>query len=213
MARTWVDRWNPDLGELEDSLRLADPDVVHIQFNFGFFELERMAELIERQLEHRAVVMTLHRTKDIEIEGGLVSLRSIRPTLGRVDRLIVHQEADARILADMGLTDNVSVIPVGSAPPPDISPAEVRKALGLGTRPVIGTFGFLLPHKGTLELLGVVDALRAEFPDICLLALCARYPLPFRMNTNSVSGRRSRLGGWPTTSCWSATICPTTWAA
>ena len=178
VARTWVDRWNPDLGELEDSLRLADPDVVHIQFNFGFFELERMAELIERQLEHRAVVVTLHRTNDIEIEGGLVSLRSIRPTLGRVDRLIVHQEADARILADMGLTDNVSVMPVGSAPPPDISPAEVRKALGLGTRPVIGTFGFLLPHKGTLELLGVVDALRAEFPDICLLALCARYPLP-----------------------------------
>jgi glycosyltransferase involved in cell wall biosynthesis len=40
----------------------------------------------------------------------------------------------------------------------------------------VGTFGFLLPHKGTLELLRAVDALRAEFPDILLLALCARYP-------------------------------------
>jgi glycosyltransferase involved in cell wall biosynthesis len=48
--------------------------------------------------------------------------------------------------------------------------------LRLGSRPVIGTFGFLLPHKGTLELVRAIDALRPEFPDICLLALCARYP-------------------------------------
>ena len=40
----------------------------------------------------------------------------------------------------------------------------------------MGTFGFLLPHKGTLELLRAVDKLRAEFPDVLLLALCARYP-------------------------------------
>ena len=38
--------------------------------------------------------------------------------------------------------------------------------LGLGDRPVIGTFGFLLPHKGTLELVEAVDSLRTEFPDI-----------------------------------------------
>ena len=40
----------------------------------------------------------------------------------------------------------------------------------------MGTFGFLLPHKGTLELVEAVDQLRATHPDILLLALCARYP-------------------------------------
>jgi glycosyltransferase involved in cell wall biosynthesis len=176
VTRAWLNRWNPELGELDGVLGLADPDVVHIQFNFGFYELDSLAGLMTRQLEQRAVVMTLHRTRDIEIDGDLVSLRSIRSTLERVDRLIVHQESDAQLLADIGLSANVSVVPMGTEPPPEISPEQAREMLGLGTRPVIGTFGFLLPHKGTLELIGVVDALRAEFPDICLLALCAHYP-------------------------------------
>ena len=52
----------------------------------------------------------------------------------------------------------------------------MRAALDLGTRPVVGTFGFLLPHKGTFELVEAIDDLRSEFPDILLLALCAGYP-------------------------------------
>ena len=171
-----MSRWAPELGELDNALDMSDPDVVHVQFNFGFFELGLLSGLIQRQLERRAVVMTLHRTRDIDIEGELVSLRSIASTLQKVDRLIVHQASDARILDDMGLSANVSVVPMGTARPPEVSHAEARKMLGLGSRPVIGTFGFLLPHKGTLDLVRVVDSLRDEFPDICLLALCAHYP-------------------------------------
>jgi glycosyltransferase involved in cell wall biosynthesis len=175
VRRAWVNRWEPQLDELNGLLWMSDPDVVHIQFNFGFFELDRLAGLIQSQLQQRAVVMTFHRIRDIEIDGELVKLSSIRETLERVDRLIVHQESDARILAEIGLS-NVSVVPMGTAPPPEVSHRAAREMLGLGERPVIGTFGFLLPHKGTLELIGVVDSLRKEFPDICLLALCARYP-------------------------------------
>ena len=79
-------------------------------------------------------------------------------------------------LAEIGLQDNVTVVPIGAAAPPEVSPSEVRAALELGSRPVVGTFGFLLPHKGTLELVKALDPLRAEFPDLLLLALCARYP-------------------------------------
>ena len=43
-------------------------------------------------------------------------------------------------------------------------------------RPVIGTFGFLLPHKGTLELIRAVDLLRQDRPDILLLAPSALHP-------------------------------------
>jgi glycosyltransferase involved in cell wall biosynthesis len=174
--RNWIDRWHPDLGALRESLRLSDADVVHFQFNFGFFELSRLAQLIEGELETRGVVVTLHRTKDATIDGEVVSLSSIKATLERVDRLIVHQVDDARVLAGMGLSENVTVVPLGASSPPAISSTEARTALGLGTRPVIGTFGFLLPHKGTLELVRAVGVLRDEFPDICLLALCAHYP-------------------------------------
>jgi glycosyltransferase involved in cell wall biosynthesis len=176
VLRSWVDRWQPDLRGLEEALRLSDADVAHFQFNFGFFELSRLAQLIERQLETRGVVVTLHRTKDITIDGEVVSLSSIKATLEQVDRLIVHQVDDAHVLADMGLLDNVTVVPLGASAPPSISPAEARAALGLGTQPVVGTFGFLLPHKGTLELVRALGALKEEFPDICLLALCAHYP-------------------------------------
>jgi glycosyltransferase involved in cell wall biosynthesis len=176
VLRCWVDRWHPDLGGLQEAVRLSDADVVHFQFNFGFFELSRWAQLIERELETRGVVVTFHRTKDATIDGEVVSLSSIKSTLERVDRLIVHQADDARVLADMGLSENVTVVPLGASAPPSVSPSEARAALGLGTRPVVGTFGFLLPHKGTLDLVRAVGALREEYPDICLLALCAHYP-------------------------------------
>jgi glycosyltransferase involved in cell wall biosynthesis len=176
VVRTWRNRWEPELDELEKALRLSTAEVVHVQFNFGFYEFQRMAALIERQLEHRGVVLTLHRTLDYDDRGELLSLRQIGSTLAKVDRLIVHQQSDADYLAEMGLTHNVAIVPIGAAPPVPMSPQEVRSALKLGPRPIVGTFGFLLPHKGTLELLQAVDGIREEFPDVLLLALCARYP-------------------------------------
>lgn len=176
VVRTWKDRWSPELGGLEDALLVSEADVLHVQFNFGFFEFGHLARLLDRQIDRRGVVLTMHRTLDYDDRGDLLTLRQIGDTLRRVDQLIVHQESDARYLADMGIEDNVTLVPIGSAPPPDLTPGEVRDSLGVGDRPVVGTFGFLLPHKGTLELVEAVDLLRAERPDILLLALCARYP-------------------------------------
>jgi glycosyltransferase involved in cell wall biosynthesis len=176
VVRTWKDRWTPELGTLEDALLVSEADVLHVQFNFGFFEFGHLAELLERQLDRRGVVVTMHRTLDYDDRGDLLTLRQIRDTLARVDQLIVHQESDARYLAEMGIEDNVTLVPIGSAPTPDISPDQVREQLGLGDRPIVGTFGFLLPHKGTLELVEAVDQLRRTHPDILLVALCAQYP-------------------------------------
>ena len=176
VVRVWKDRWTPDLDDLDDALLTTDADVVHFQFNFGFFEFDHLAELIERQLPRRGVVLTMHRTLDYDDRGELLSLVSIAGTLRRADHLIVHQAADARYLADMGIEDNVSLVPIGVAPAPPVTYDEVRSTLAVGDRPIVGTFGFLLPHKGTLELVDAVDALRSEFPDILLLAQCAGYP-------------------------------------
>jgi glycosyltransferase involved in cell wall biosynthesis len=178
VVRAWTNRWKPDLNELEAAINFYDPEVIHIQFNFGFFELSNMAEFLENQIDRRGVVMTLHRTKDTVIDGEHVSLGSIKSILEQVDRLIVHQESDAMTLAQFGLTSNVTVVPHGAAAPSKVTHDEARKALGLGSWPVIATYGFLLPHKGILELLEVIDSLRSEFPDICLVAVCARFPDP-----------------------------------
>jgi glycosyltransferase involved in cell wall biosynthesis len=178
VVRCWTSVGRPELTRLEAALDLSSADVVHVQFNFGFFDLSHLAELIERELERRAVVMSLHRTRDIEISGVPVSLSAVTATLKRVDQLIVHQPADVRVLAEMGVVDNVRVIPLGCPAPPPVTAAEARAALGLDDRPVIATFGFLLPHKGILELLDVLNDLRSDNPQLHLMALCALHPDP-----------------------------------
>ncbi len=178
VSRTWRDRWSPDLTELSQALLVSEADVVHVQMNFGFFEFGHLAEVVEQELDRRAVVVTLHRTLDYDDRGTLLTLRQMAPTLARADRLIVHQASDAEALAGMGLVDNVRLVPLGALGPPERSSEDVRRALGVDGRPVVGTFGFLLPHKGTRDLVEAVDLLRREHPDLLLLALCARYPHP-----------------------------------
>ena len=194
VTRCWTNRWDPDLSDLDSALNQSDTDVVHIQFNFGFFELGHLARLIDRQVEQRGVVVTLHRTKDIEIDGVLVSLSEIRSSLARADRLIVHQEADAERLRAIGLADNLQIVAQGAGLASAVSSSQVRSVAGLGNRPVIATFGFLLPHKGFLELLDLIESLRSEFPDICLLAPCARHPDDDSGFENLVLARIEDLG-------------------
>jgi glycosyltransferase involved in cell wall biosynthesis len=55
---------------------------------------------------------------------------------------------------------------------PPVEPA-LRRAWGVRFDPAIATFGFLLPHKGILELLSAVAELRSRYPSIGLLAQCA----------------------------------------
>jgi glycosyltransferase involved in cell wall biosynthesis len=176
VVRDWNSRWVPSLDDLHADLELAEPEVVHFQFNFAFFELAHLAALIRRQLSSRTVVVTLHRTSEAVIEGSLVGLHDIASTLQSVDRIIVHQQSDVDRLAGMGIAENVTLIHMGTPAPPVVDRTAVRDALGIDDRPVIGAFGFLLPHKGTLELVAVVDSLRAEMPGVHLLAMCARHP-------------------------------------
>ncbi len=117
VVRTWKNRWEPELEALEDALVVSSADVVHVQFNFGFFEFDRMATFIERELGRRGVVVTMHRTLDYDDRGELLSVRQIASTLQRVDRIIVHQQSDADYLAAMDVATNVSVIPIGAELP------------------------------------------------------------------------------------------------
>jgi glycosyltransferase involved in cell wall biosynthesis len=112
------------------------------------------------------------------IDAATVSLSDIRRSLLAVDRLIVHQQADADNLARFGITENVALIEQGTPQAPTVSRSQVRKAMGLDQLPVVATFGFLLPHKGTLSLIEMLDHLRDEIPDLQVLALTALHPDP-----------------------------------
>jgi glycosyltransferase involved in cell wall biosynthesis len=175
--RCWRSYWEPDLSELERALDRSTADILHVQFNFGFFELHHLASLLESELARRPVVVTLHRSTDALAGDGHVSLAAIRPTLEKVDRVVVHQQRDADILASLGINARVEVVAHG-APRRVVHPdrRELRRALGLGSRPVIATFGFLLPHKGTRELIKAVDIIRRSTPDVLLVSVSAIHP-------------------------------------
>lgn len=148
-------------------------DAVHFQFNFGFFDLQQLAGIVrELKQSGKAVLITFHSTADTKVNGKLASLASISAVLRQVNLIFVHSQADQARLADLGIWENVRLIPHGTIQCPQEDSA-LRAELGIPFQPAIGTFGFLLPHKGLLELLQAVHLLRQEFPDLGLLAQCA----------------------------------------
>ena len=178
ITRCWRDRWMPDLSDLNRELDQSVADVIHLQFNYGFFELRHLGDFIRRQRDHKGVVITFHRTATAVIDGQEVALADIAEALALADALIVHQQDDVDNLAQVGLTANVVLIPQGSSEPLDVAPELIRQSLGLQDRRILSTFGFLLPHKGMLRLLEAVDLLRHERPDTTLLALTSLHPDP-----------------------------------
>ena len=179
VLRCWTNNRSCSIDRLTEALDASSADLVHIQHNFGFFSLPVLAELIEFEASRRPVVLTLHRTVPLDVGDGLESMGDIAAQLRLVDAVIVHQDADRRRLADVGVIDNVRVIPIGTDPPLTVDRAVSRRALGLpGGAFVIGTFGFLLPHKGLVPLVRAVAELRRRSIDARLVAACALHPDP-----------------------------------
>lgn len=173
-VRCWTTLADPDVEQLLDQLDASHSDICHIQFNFGFFTLADLARLIETQVSRRGVVITFHATICEDIPG--IDLADIADSLGKADLLVVHQEADRRHLESLGLR-NVTVIPIGAPTGSLPTRAETRRAMGIDEdRLMVASFGFILPHKGTLELVRAMARVRSERPDALLLALCALHP-------------------------------------
>ena len=78
---------------------------------------------------------------------------------------MVHSNTDVENLKKLGITKNVVMIPHGIYPPPSKS-AQTLPVKGR----VMGTFGFLLPHKGQTQLVEAFDMLPGWDE---LLLLCA----------------------------------------
>ena len=200
--RNWNDRWHPDLGALGEALRLSDADVVHFQFNFGFFELSRLAQLIEHELETRGVVVTLHRTKDATIDGEVVSLSSIKATLERVDRLIVHQVDDAGTSSQTWGSRRMSPwCPSAPRHRPSSHPIEARAASGFWNSTGRWDVRIPLAPQGNARARTSRRQSARRVPghlpagSLCQVPGC-RSPT----NTRQRCGLKSIAKGWPTTS-------------
>src|SRR5262249_24439592 len=102
---------------------------------------------------------------------------------------------DMNRLKDMGIADNVTLfrVPYVPYPPEAIGQSPLRERTG--SRRVIASYGFFLPHKGLMELLEAFNNLVREGLDGHLLLIHAEYPdTPSREAIERCKARVTELG-------------------
>ena len=141
-------------------------DTVVIQHQPGLLRFSYLNQLLLKLSDMDVrVFITMHNTRDRSIIFPSKRIERVVDGLKSCSTVMVHTNADVENLKSLGLEDNVVMIPHGIYPPPsesaDTLPVEGR---------VMGTFGFLLPHKGQLELIEAFERLPGWDE---LLLLCA----------------------------------------
>jgi len=173
VIRCWQQGDTDTLGELSLAVETAGMDTLVIQFNYGFFDLPKLASFLDAQVTAgRTVVVEMHATTD-PAQVGHKRLADLVPALARCTRVLVHSLADMNRLKHQGLVHNVSLFPLGILDHPTQTP-PIRSEGQF----VLASYGFFLPHKGLLELMEAVLLLRAQGVAVLLKMVNAEYPAP-----------------------------------
>ncbi|MBJ63211.1 MAG: hypothetical protein CMB55_00235 [Euryarchaeota archaeon] len=141
-------------------------DTVVIQHQPGLLRFSYLNELLLKLADMNVkVFITMHNTRDRSIIFPSKRIERVVEGLKTCSTIMVHTNNDVQSLKKLGITENVVMIPHGIYPPPtkDAKPLPVNGK-------VMGTFGFLLPHKGQLELIQAFQRLPGWDE---LLLLCA----------------------------------------
>jgi glycosyltransferase involved in cell wall biosynthesis len=149
-------------------------DYVVIQHHAALISWEHLADLLQHPaMAARCVVVALHNTQDILTLSPWLR-QQLYVALRSVSRVVVHTPRDMALLHAFGL-DNLYRLAHGC---PAFAPSHPARDLPQQSAPLIGSSGFLLPHKGAQGLIRAVAALRDVWPDIRLRLVMAKYPLP-----------------------------------
>lgn len=159
-----------------ETLGALQPDVVVIQYHPAYFGWLAMEALIEEAQRQKAVVVvTLHNVRWLA-HPPLPERLSARRALEAVDRIIVHTVLDLNFLKHLGFIDNVVLIPQGVAVIDSLPPDRGVALAADG--PLIGCYGFFLPHKGIHALIEAFAEIRHAWPTARLRLVNAEYPAP-----------------------------------
>ena len=141
-------------------------DTVVIQHQPGLLRLAYLNELLLKLSEMEVkVFITMHNTRDRSVIFPSKRIEKVVEGLKTCSTVMVHSKADVENLEKLGIAANVAMIPHGIYPPP-LQSAETLPVNGR----VLGTFGFLLPHKGQIQLVEAFERLPGWDE---LLLLCA----------------------------------------
>lgn len=168
-----------DLTILCEEILRQGTEIVNIQYNFGFFGVKQLGDLIiSLKKNNIRAVITFHATASADICGKLQSLGDIAVELRCADKILVHSTKDVERLKAFNVDKNVVWFPHGMFLFDDENRFVLRRKRNLLNSKIVASFGFLLPHKGMLELIESLPLLIDTYPDMLFLFVCALYPHP-----------------------------------
>ena len=178
--RCWRENFDETLETLSANLLKSPCKIVHIQFHYGLFtNIDSLKNLIERLVETKDVIVTFHKTADDKWGKKILSLKTIVSSLNKCSALVVHQQEDVNRLKSYKIDPElIRVIPHGQIVYP-YQPSKIQKQfLGIKSQLVIGSYGFLLPHKGIKEVIQAIALLKKENLDVLYMPVCSLHPAP-----------------------------------
>ncbi len=168
------------IDRLAQSIDDTGADLVLIQHHPGLLNWPELTTLLtDVRLARRKTIITMHNVRDL----GAVDparLPQIVAALSTVSRILVHTVRDLNLLKGHGLVANVTLFPQG-ADRQDIVPRTTR-TLDAGSAPLIGSYGFFLPHKGFERLIRAFAKIRLSWPAARLRLVTSEYPLTVSAN-------------------------------
>lgn len=181
LQRVFKDASDKTLDLLYKAILQNNLKTVMIQFNFGFFDVMALGQLLDKlHTQGIDVYITLHSAKDVDKPDFKASLSWIVSSLKNVKNIFVHSIDDLNTLKSFGLVHNTSFLPHGVQKREiQTKKTEEKKIeLCLEDKVVIASYGFMLPHKGIKELIEAFGILGQKRKNIHLLLVNAIYPNP-----------------------------------
>jgi len=158
-----------DIAGILHTMRCEEISKFNLQYHIGFFNQQMMKVLVRACIDEEIEIsITLHNAREMDIE-----------TLSELSQLglkmFVHNSEEETWMKDQGI-HNVFHIPLGVLNFPDEEKNDCRNKYGISGNPVIGSFGYLRPHKGIIEAIEAISLLKNHYPNIKFLGVNALYP-------------------------------------
>ncbi|TAJ90980.1 glycosyltransferase [Reyranella sp.] len=149
-------------------------DVVVIQHHPGLIGYDSLVDLLrDRRVSRRNTVVELHNVREL-IEWGDSRRADVIKGLAEASRLLVHSIHDLNLMKQMGLVNNVTLLPVGATGHERTVP--VPRTLAKDSAPLLGTYGFFFAHKGFDILLRAFAQVKRQWPHARLRFVTAQFP-------------------------------------
>ena len=150
-----------DLSELSSLIISSNITSLIIQFNYGFYEFESLSNLIISIRKNNINVhIILHSTIDPTSHDSKNLLQLVK-AFKECQRLLVHTISDLNRLKEIGLVENVSLLPHGIPEQKSFNENQnyFNSSTSIQESYSIASYGFCLPNKGFKELIMAIDIL------------------------------------------------------